>query len=206
MDRKPLAALAVTLFVAGTLGVTAAQAKEPKLAATALVSCYYGAGAEFFTRVAGVETAGPVPDGLVVALSAEPACAGVESLLAKGGFELVHRLAGPSGDFDDDGDVDGRDFLVWQRGSSPAAAKPSERPTTVLLRCSYMVADEHRMTRVVGSEIAGPIGASLAAALAARPSCTEAYAALAGAGFRLLSAPAAAGAVDAADYMVWQRN
>jgi hypothetical protein len=25
------------------------------------------------------------------------------------------------GDFDDDGDVDGRDFLVWQRGGSPAA-------------------------------------------------------------------------------------
>ena len=27
--------------------------------------------------------------------------------------------AGPPGDFDHDGDVDGRDFLVWQRGGSP---------------------------------------------------------------------------------------
>jgi hypothetical protein len=25
----------------------------------------------------------------------------------------------PSGDFDQDGDVDGHDFLVWQRGASP---------------------------------------------------------------------------------------
>jgi hypothetical protein len=28
--------------------------------------------------------------------------------------------AGTPGDFDDDGDVDGRDFLAWQRGNSPA--------------------------------------------------------------------------------------
>ena len=25
----------------------------------------------------------------------------------------------PTGDFDNDGDVDGRDFLIWQRGESP---------------------------------------------------------------------------------------
>jgi hypothetical protein len=28
---------------------------------------------------------------------------------------------GADGDFDDDGDVDGRDFLVWQRGESPSS-------------------------------------------------------------------------------------
>jgi hypothetical protein len=28
--------------------------------------------------------------------------------------------ADAAGDFNDDGDVDGRDFLVWQRGASPA--------------------------------------------------------------------------------------
>ena len=27
---------------------------------------------------------------------------------------------GLAGDFDHDGDVDGRDFLVWQRGGSPS--------------------------------------------------------------------------------------
>jgi hypothetical protein len=37
-----------------------------------------------------------------------------------GGAQIgVGRLAG---DFDDDGDVDGRDFLVWQRGDSPRSA------------------------------------------------------------------------------------
>lgn len=30
------------------------------------------------------------------------------------------QLAGPAGDFDGDGDVDGNDFLVWQRGGSPS--------------------------------------------------------------------------------------
>jgi hypothetical protein len=34
---------------------------------------------------------------------------------------LIELIAtGPYGDFDGDGDVDGRDFLRWQRGSSPA--------------------------------------------------------------------------------------
>ena len=34
---------------------------------------------------------------------------------------LIDLIAtGPNGDFDGDGDVDGRDFLRWQRGGSPA--------------------------------------------------------------------------------------
>jgi hypothetical protein len=38
------------------------------------------------------------------------------------------RLAEPGvpGDFDDDGDVDGRDFLVWQRGGSPTPLSASD--------------------------------------------------------------------------------
>ncbi len=32
----------------------------------------------------------------------------------------------PSGDFDDDGDVDGRDFLVWQRGGSSSPLSPAD--------------------------------------------------------------------------------
>lgn len=204
MGRKPLAAFAATFFVAATLGATGAQAKEPRLAATAIVSCFYGGQAELVTRVGGLETAGPVPERLVVALSAEPACAGAYSLLAKGGFELVHRLAVlPGGG----GEVDGRDFLVWQRGNSPAPARPSARSTTVLLRCSYTVAGGTVTTQVVGSEVAGPMSAALAAALAARPSCAEAYASLGGAGFVLLSAARAAttGETDGADLLVWQR-
>jgi hypothetical protein len=31
-----------------------------------------------------------------------------------------------NGDFDDDGDVDGRDFLLWQRGQSPAQLSPED--------------------------------------------------------------------------------
>jgi hypothetical protein len=42
--------------------------------------------------------------------------------LSVSGNDLVLNLsAGLSGDFDGDGDVDGRDFLVWQRGGSPNA-------------------------------------------------------------------------------------
>lgn len=35
-------------------------------------------------------------------------------------FELVLNSATLDGDFDGDGDVDGRDFLIWQRGGSPS--------------------------------------------------------------------------------------
>ena len=31
-----------------------------------------------------------------------------------------------AGDFDHDGDVDGRDFLVWQRGGSPSPLSPGD--------------------------------------------------------------------------------
>ena len=36
-------------------------------------------------------------------------------------FLIDAHVANPLGDFDFDGDVDGRDFLVWQRGGSPTA-------------------------------------------------------------------------------------
>jgi hypothetical protein len=36
-------------------------------------------------------------------------------------YTLAEPPAGESGDFDLDGDVDGIDFLIWQRGGSPAA-------------------------------------------------------------------------------------
>jgi hypothetical protein len=34
--------------------------------------------------------------------------------------------SGPNGDYDNDGDVDGRDFLVWQRGGSPSPLSPGD--------------------------------------------------------------------------------
>ena len=34
-------------------------------------------------------------------------------------FLFLTAPGGTDGDFDNDGDVDGRDFLVWQRGNSP---------------------------------------------------------------------------------------
>lgn len=53
------------------------------------------------------------------------------------GNEAAFRLAtisftsgtGPSGDFDADGDVDGRDFLVWQRGGSPNPVSAADLAT-----------------------------------------------------------------------------
>jgi hypothetical protein len=208
MARRQFAALAATLFVAGTLGSIGAQAQGRKFAATVIVACDHSVGTEFATRVSGIETAGRVSDSLAAALQARTSCAEVFNLLALGGFELVHRLAGASGDYNGDGDVDGRDFLIWQRGYSPQPSLPSARVTTVLLSCDYEVVADRLVTRVAGSEIAGAIDASLAAALATRPSCSEAYAALAGAGFGLVSAgPApAASPVSAGDLAVWQSN
>ena len=195
---------AAILFVAGFLGSTGARAQEREFAPTVIVACDHGGG-EPASRVSGVETAGRMPARLAAALQAGASCAEVFNLLARERFELAHRLTGASGDYDGDGDVDGRDFLVWQRHTSPAPARPSARVATVLLGCEYVVADD-LVTRVASSETAGAIDASLAAALATGPACAEAYAALAGAGFGLVSgapAPAASG-VDAADFAIWR--
>jgi hypothetical protein len=41
-------------------------------------------------------------------------------------MEIRLAAAGLPGDFDNDGDVDGRDFLIWQRGGSPTALSASD--------------------------------------------------------------------------------
>ena len=45
----------------------------------------------------------------------DPGVLGIEIMR----FSIVERPATLAGDFDGDGDVDGRDFLEWQRGNSP---------------------------------------------------------------------------------------
>lgn len=207
MVRVQFAAIAATFFIASTLGSTGVQAQEREFAATVIVACQHSGQAQLTSRVSGVETAGRVPAGLAAALQAGTSCAEAFNLLALGRFRLLHRVKGATGDYDGDGDVDGRDFLIWQRGGSPASARPSPRVSTVLIRCEYLLTDT-LMTRVAGSEIAGAIDASLAAVLATRPSCADAYAALAGVRFALVSAASAPAAsqVDASDYAIWQSN
>ena len=41
-------------------------------------------------------------------------------------YTLAEGPSGPAGDFDNDGDVDGNDFLVWQRGGSPNSLSPND--------------------------------------------------------------------------------
>ena len=42
-------------------------------------------------------------------------------------FEGAFASSSPGGDYDGDGDADGNDFLVWQRGESPDRADDSPR-------------------------------------------------------------------------------
>lgn len=193
--------LAATLFLAGTLG-SSALAQDRGLVPTVIVACDHGTRTPLATRMSGVETAGRIPDNVAAALQVGTSCAEVFNALSLGGFDLVHRLPRTADD-----DFCCRDFMIWQRNLGQAPARRS-RVTTVLLGCDYVVADT-LVTRVAGSEIAGAIDASLAALLATRPSCAGAYAALAGAGFGLVSAapaPAAGGVVDASDLGVFRNS
>ncbi len=61
---------------------------------------------------------GLITDGLSIGSGLEPG----SSLKLVGNNIVVSAIVGSvgtPGDFDDDGDVDGRDFLIWQRGGSP---------------------------------------------------------------------------------------
>jgi hypothetical protein len=76
------------------------------------------------------EAQGVAPEGttevsfFAILVDAEPSEAYFDDLVAT----LVIDDGTP-GDFDDDGDVDGRDFLVWQRGDSPTALSASDLTT-----------------------------------------------------------------------------
>jgi hypothetical protein len=55
----------------------------------------------------------------------EPGGSGVNNNASPPIFQQFEGAAGQPGDFDDDGDVDGRDFLVWQRGGTTPALSPA---------------------------------------------------------------------------------
>lgn len=205
MSRRKLAAIAATLLLAGNL--VGAEAQERERAAVVIVACDHGGRAELATRVSGVEAAGRVPERLAAALEAEASCAGAFNVLGRAGFELAHRLPAVQGDFDTNDDIDGRDFWIWRRTEGASAAQPPARAATVLLKCDYVVADG-LVTRVAGSETAGPVSTRLAAALSAGPSCAAAWAMLTDAGLGLVSVEPApvAGGIHASDLADWQSD
>ena len=97
--------------------VTSAHAQQPgrssRQPATVIMECvYYSAGPStaFRTEVQGME----VSSGQDLALELGGRCSDAIARLSLLGFEIVNSNA-TAADFDGDGDVDGRDFLVWQR-------------------------------------------------------------------------------------------
>jgi hypothetical protein len=59
-----------------------------------------------------------VADGSRIAIANGGGSFAIDYDYANGRVLLSNYLAGMAGDFDGDGDVDGRDFLVWQRNPS----------------------------------------------------------------------------------------
>ena len=84
---------------------------------TVIMQCvYYSASPStpFRTEVQGIE----VSKGHDLGLEIGGQCSDAAAHLSLLGFEIVHSTSAVA-DFDGDGDVDGRDFLVWQRGNGP---------------------------------------------------------------------------------------
>jgi hypothetical protein len=103
----------------GTVGLPAAHAQQPgrssRPPATVILQCVYHSASPstaFRTEVQGSEVSGGIDLGLDIGGRCSDAVARLSLL----GFELVHSNSA-AGDFDDDGDVDGRDFLVWRRST-----------------------------------------------------------------------------------------
>jgi hypothetical protein len=57
---------------------------------------------------------------------------------------VIRVIAGIPGDFDADGDVEGRAFLIWQRGGSPKALSDSDLRLASELRVEHATSGEHR--------------------------------------------------------------
>ena len=115
MSGRFVAIVSMVSMVAIVLAVTAltadtVQAMKMKKGTTVIVKCTYDsdldpAATGFATQVAGVETAGPRPPHFETGMS----CAEAFNRLNNAGFKLVH--SGPIVQ-----NVDGNDFLLWQRG------------------------------------------------------------------------------------------
>jgi hypothetical protein len=89
------------------------------------------------------------------------------------GNEAAFRLAtisftsgtGPSGDYDADGDVDGRDFLVWQRGGSP---NPMSAADLATWKANFGATSSAAATGAVPEPTAGLLAAFAAIGIVAR--------------------------------------
>jgi len=114
--RHHIAAIAASIVVATTLATAPTLAQERERTETVILMCDYLGRDGFSTRVAGVEAAGPVAARLAAALASEISCAQAATLLADAKYELVHASVVHHAD---GSDVDGRDFLVWQRSLGP---------------------------------------------------------------------------------------
>lgn len=114
--RHHMAAFAASIVIATSLAPAPSLAQERERTATVILKCDYLSRDGFRTRVSGVEAAGPVAARLAAVLVSEITCAQAATLLADAKYTLVHASRA---DFSGDGDVDGRDFLVWQRGTGP---------------------------------------------------------------------------------------
>ena len=99
--------------------VPAALAQQPgrssRQPATVIMQCVYhsaGPSTAFRTEVQGIE----VSSGNDLGLAIGGRCSDAVARLSLLGFEIINSNSAVA-DFDNDGDVDGRDFLVWQRNS-----------------------------------------------------------------------------------------
>jgi hypothetical protein len=106
----------VTDFATGdvTLSGTAA-------ATTATVT---GSGTTYNVAVSGMTANGTVIASLLAGVTHD--AAGNPSLASTSTDNTVTFATPPDADFDGDGDVDGRDFLAWQRGYGKPAATPAD--------------------------------------------------------------------------------
>ena len=125
--RHRLILLAVGAILLGwasspsTVGaLPAARAQQPGLSSrqpvTVIMQCDYhsaGPSTAFRTEVQGIE----VSSGSDLGLAIGGRCSDAVARLSLLGFESVNTNSAVA-DFDNDGDVDGRDFLVWQRGGA----------------------------------------------------------------------------------------
>ena len=68
-------------------------------------------------------------DNALIEVFRNTAAEAASNVLTSNPSPLLDEGVEEDGDFDNDGDVDGRDFLVWQRGGSPVALSAGDLAT-----------------------------------------------------------------------------